>query len=53
MRIRVLRKARLMLVNAVFHELSKCKEIVMFVIFDSSGLKVFPINVGRTNETRC
>lgn len=43
-----------MLVNALFHELSKCKEIVIFVVFVSSGVKVFPVNVGRsrTNETR-
>lgn len=32
----------------------RCKEIVIFVIFFSSGLKAFPINVGRSrdNETR-
>lgn len=43
-----------MLVNALFHELSKCKEIVIFIVFVSSGLKVFHINVGRNraNETR-
>jgi len=43
-----------MLVNVLFHELPKRKGIVIFVIFVSSGLKVFPVNVGRsrTNDTR-
>ena len=45
-------KARLTLVNALFHELSKCKEIVILIVFISSELKVFSIEVGRNRKMR-